>query len=113
MAEHTAGLQLLSAGAEGSVECEQALFVGVHGAAVITAQVMWKCLGSHFVVELCTLSHTQRNHEGALNFDLYVWQGVEKLFVCAVMEAERRAVRSSHRQVRLHGRVEKQWVSCR
>ena len=113
VAEHTRGPQLLFTGADGSIEREQALLASVHGAAVIPAQVSREGLGGSFCVELRPLSHTQRDHEGALNFDLDVWQGVKELLVRVVLEAEGSAVRPSHCKVRLHRGVEEQRVACR
>lgn len=111
--EYAGGPQQLFAGAEGPVKRQQALLASVRGAAVVSAQVPREGLGGGFGVELGPLGHTQRDHEGALNFDLNVWQGVEELFVGAVLEAERSAVRPAHCEVGLHGRVEEQRVACR
>lgn len=112
MAEYTSGPQLLFADMERPIEREQALLAPVHRAAVVPAHVSREGLSWSFGVELRLLGYTQRHHEGALNFDLDVRQRVKELFVRAVLEAEGRAVRSSHRQVRLHGGVEKKWVAC-
>lgn len=113
MAEYANGPQLLFAGAEGPVEGEQALLASVRRAAVVPARVPREGLSGGFGVELGALGHAERDHEGALDFDLDVRQGVKELFVGAVVEAEGSAVRPSHCQIRLHRRVEKQRVAYR
>lgn len=96
MAKHARGPRLLLAKVEGPVEGEQALLASVHAAAVVPAQVPRESLCGGFGVKLGPLGHAQRNHKGALNFDLDVGQGVKQLFVCTVLEAEGSAVRPSH-----------------
>lgn len=103
MAEHGGGRQwLLLSGAEGPVEGEQAIRPSVRRDAVIPARVSGEGLRGGLGMELRPLRHTERNHEGALDFDLDVRQRVKEFLVSGVLEAEGGAVGASHSQIRLH-----------
>lgn len=97
MAEHAAGPRLLFI--DGSVERQRVFLAPLHGAAVFTAEVSLVSLCGDFVGKPRVFRHAQRNHEGALNFDCDVRQGVEGFFVGAFVKADGSAVRAPHGEV--------------